>query len=436
MPLFQQRKMGSPICAAIARIQILLLMLSGWCQAAEWYCDPVHGDKSGDGSKARPWGAFADVVADHKIGPQVQSGDTVYLLNGQHGNVLLYPKFARVKNTSHITVQALSGHQPVMSQLAVREATFWTFRDITFALDQPLPKYAPLVKIGGDDIVFERNTIHSAPDASTWTLEDWTTKSVSGMSYDGNRCVIRDNIFKNLRHGLFVGGDSIEVVGNQVEHFADDALRFSGSNITFRNNTITDHYCFLDDKNHNDGIQGWNLTKNDMENVVIDSNTIIASTGKYPKLPLIRSGVDPQLLQGIVIFDGGWKNVSATNNIVITAAHHGISFYGVDQLDISHNTVITSCTNPKIHAWIGVFNRKNGTRSTAVVVRDNIASAYSLTGEIKSSNNVSLTAAKGRVSVDPAKIFKVWKPDENVFDLTVIAKGVGGASRVEVETKQ
>jgi hypothetical protein len=173
-----------------------------------------------------------------------------------------------------------------------------------------------------------------------------------------------------------------------------------------------------------------------MENVVIDSNTVIASTGKYPKLPLIRSGVDPQLLQGIVIFDGGWKNVTATNNIVITAAHHGISFYGVNQLEIANNTVVTSCTNPKIHAWIGVFNRKNGDRSTAVVVKDNIASVYSLTGDIKSTNNVSLTPSKGRVALDPARIFKVWKPNENIFDLTVVAKGVGGATRVEPQSKK
>ncbi|MDB5345270.1 MAG: hypothetical protein JWP89_3647 [Schlesneria sp.] len=409
-----------------------MLMLPGWCQAAEWYCDPVNGTKSGDGTKAHPWGAFGEVVAAHTVGPTIKSGDTVFLLDGQHGNVTLYPKFGNVKNTSHITVQAMPGHKPLVSQLAVRGAAFWTFREITFAFDQPLPRYAPLVKIEADDIVFERNTIYTVEDASKWSPEDWAAKSITAMSYDGSRCVIRDNTIKNVRHGLYVGGDTIEVTGNTLEQFADDGLRFSGSNITIKNNSITDNYCLLDDKNHNDGIQGWNLTKSDMENVVIDSNTIIASTGKYPNLPLIRSGVDSQVLQGIVVFDGGWKNITVTNNIVITAAYHGISFYGVDGLKISNNTVITSCSTPKIQAWIGVFNRKNGNPSKSVVVRDNIAARFSLAGDVKATHNLSLIPSKGQAPVDPSKIFKVWKPAENVFDLTVI----GGSSHGEIGAKR
>jgi hypothetical protein len=404
----------------------LLLILSGWCQAAEWYCDPVNGSPSGDGTKARPWGGFGEVVAARAVGSTIKSGDTVFLLEGQHGNVTLYPKFGIVKNTSPITVQAMPGHKPLISQLAVRDAAFWTFREITFAFDQPLPKFAPLVKIEADDIVFERNTIYTVEETSKWSPEDWTAKSITGMFYDGNRCMIRDNIIKNVRHGMYFGGDSIEVTGNTLEQFADDGLRFSGSNITIKNNSITDHYCLLEDKNHNDGIQGWNLTKTDMENVVIDSNTIIASTGKYPNLPLIRSGVDTQVLQGIVVFDGAWKNISVTNNIVITAAYHGISFYGVDGLKISNNTVITSCSTPKIQAWIGIFNRKNGTPSKSVVVRDNIAARFSLTGDVKATNNLSLLPSKGHAPIDPSKIFKVWKPSENIFDLTVINSGAHG----------
>jgi MYXO-CTERM domain-containing protein len=99
-------------------------------------------------------------------------------------------------------------------------------------------------------------------------------------------------------------------------------------------------------------------------------------------------------MQGIGCFDGMFDGWVVENNVVITDHWHGISFYGMTNSRIVNNTVIDLDDAQPGPPWIMVTAHKDGRASENVVVRNNLATDYDLTGNaITDDHNTTLTSA-------------------------------------------
>ncbi len=96
-------------------------------------------------------------------------------------------------------------------------------------------------------------------------------------------------------------------------------------------------------------------------------------------------------MQGVGLFDGMYENWLVENNLIITNHWHGISFYGAINCKIINNTVVDNDNTPEPDPWIMVNDHKNGTPSSGVIVRNNIATDYSLTGGFTEDHNIEIT---------------------------------------------
>jgi hypothetical protein len=441
----------STVCSAFAGtpsgvIRVDITLGPAVTAPSVFYVDPINGSLDGDGSRLKPWRTFAEVVGKKLINGEdstkgvVHAGDVIYLLSGNHGSVTMNTYNGQFNNTLPITVQAMPTHAPVLNQLTLRNVSNWTFRGLTFVP----PALAPGEVIANwftlatftdtNGVVFDKNTLYSQADVTAWSAQDWLDQSVCrAIYYTGNGCTISNNVIRNVRNGIAVGGDSVAVTGNVVDYFTNDAIDFTSSNTIIRANVITNHYGYLDNGAHRDAIQGWTVGGVTGHNILIDRNLVMSSTGQYTTIPPVASGTGTDVLQGISIFDGMWKDVVVTNNVVIVPAFHAISMYGVSSLNIQNNTAVTYSTSPGMVGWIGVFNKKDGTVPTRITVRNNIATSLSINvAGVTKDHNIVLTPKKGITDLvaDPLKVFVTYKPALGLFDLHLAAGspaiGAGG----------
>lgn len=403
-----------------------------------FYVDPLKGSKDGDGSAAKPWRTLQEVLtsgqvqsflADDRVrnaNGKVKGGDIIYLRSGNHGDINLDAYF----NKEFISVVAEAGHVPTLTNIRMFGGSKWAFDGLTFIGANGMR----LDSTANKDVVFNGNTLMSAPDAANWTPEQWLAKGVNAGNYGATCVSLTNNLFKFLRHGPFISGNKALIKNNIVDFFGDDGMRFSADNATFQSNRITNHYPKLNDGNHNDGIQGWRLDGIANTNLVIDSNIVIETTGEYAEIPAHTTvwawGSD--YLQGIAIFDGAWKNVRVTNNVVVTSAWHALSFYGIDGGLIANNTVTSSMpTYGLAKPWIGVYNNKNGTPPKNVIVRNNIADSYAISGASPTVFDHNITLKKGDAKLDPALHFAKYDATKGQFDMRLKAgsTAIGAGSK-------
>jgi Right handed beta helix region len=435
--------------------------------ARSFFVDPVHGSPHGDGSQTRPWRTLEQVVDDKlfanaprrdrivaganlasvvgaaagamgagdRAGP-IHGGDTVYLMSGDHGDVTLQGAFGDklegYANDDFITIAAASGQRPVLRQLNIVGGSRWVFRGLTFQslntnAAPSLTKDYFLVSILGkhDNIVFDHNHLLSAPDVRAWTLQDWFNQRVSGIKeYKGSCISITNNTIENIGFGIVNQVSSkVLISGNSIDHFADDGIDYSSDDSIISNNTITNS---VEDGDgiHRDAMQGQPIPATQIiTNVTIKDNTVIRLLD-----PELRF---PGYLQGIDTFDGLWRNVSVTGNVVITDANQGISYYGAHGLEISHNLLLgdsgrvlpcgrlsfDAClhANVAIDASgaprIVVQHGKDGSPSSDVVISKNIASALDIdisTLRVQTTDNLCPASDRKCLFGYPVNGAKLW----------------------------
>jgi hypothetical protein len=129
-------------------------------------------------------------------------------------------------------------------------------------------------------------------------------------------------------------------------------------------------------------------------------------------------------LQGITIFDGFWRDVRITNNVVITVIWHGITIAGANGVLIANNTVVASTRR---HTWISAGGSSHqGGVSENVVVRNNIASWYEIpkafAAKVRFDHNLRITT--------PESVFRKFDPARNQYDLRLRAgtEAIGSGS--------
>lgn len=401
-----------------------------------YYSDPINGSMDGDGSQAKPWGSLSAIVNAGLINGQdttsgkVHAGDLIYLKTGNHGAVSLWTagnrKFA---NTDFITIQALPGNQPLIESLYLLFSSKWVFRGITFnnPVNYVQVKDHKLADIEHcNNIIFDANILQSSPYFLRWSPTDWENLSAAWAIFcnGSTNCTISNNLIKAVENGIFLDGDSLLCTGNKIDYFANDGIDFTAHNTVISLNRITNHYGLWETGLHPDAMQGWVAWYDTfVENVTIDKNTIINSTGAYSTVPPIPTGIGDDAMQGISIFTGDWRNITVTNNVVVASSWTGISLFGITGGLVANNTVIQQ---GQYKVWLGIFPRDNGTPSSNVVVRNNIANDYNLpaTG-VTADHNLTFNkrtypAWQSNIpAADPTTVFVKYDPTRASYDFNL-----------------
>ncbi len=411
-----------------------LLLCVGLCfvgleaSAAEFYVDPVSGGPGGDGSASRPWRSVQEVfdaglvesqqwdklpyspqskLVAKNAGAPVRAGDTIRLLSGYHGDLLIDGYY----NLGDITLAAAEGHTPRLSSLHLRSSSHWIIRGLSVSAEfSPTYKRHTLVHLESHDwrgpihdIVVERCSLCSVADASAWTAKDWDRLSCNGFQVDGTRMTIRDNRLLNVNFGISVEASHSLVSGNLVENFAGDGLRGLGDHCIFEYNIVKN--CYDVNANHDDGFQSWStgpggVGSGQVVGVILRGNTIINYAD--PNQPYRGT------LQGIGCFDGTYVDWVIENNVIITDHWHGITLGGARNCLVINNTVLDQNKTGPGPPWICIDKHKNGTASVNCVVRNNLATDFKNAPGVLEENNLRIQ--------DPAALFV----DPAHFDLHLL----------------
>ena len=372
-----------------------------------YYLDPVNGSFDGDGSLAAPWPALSAVLESELIrshyyenppwdendrlklrnpdGP-VSGGDTLVLLSGDHGAIVISQQhFLRP-----LTIAAADGHTPEASSVRIIASSNIILKGLNVHPYTPDEEAGTLVSVSShnwqgpaSDVTVADCFIYSAPDTSSWNIDDWNTLAWSGIGVTGDRITVENNSLLNVNFGISYTGDFGTVKGNTVANFAGDGLRGIGNDLLFEGNLIKDNYNVND--NHDDGFQSWSLSQYDQpprERVTLRGNTIINCTD--PDRPF-QGG-----LQGIGCFDGFFTDWVVENNLILVDHWHGITFLGATGITIRNNTVVDMNGERPGPSWIMIGPHKDGRPSSDCLIQNNIAHSISMDSSfgLKTNNYV------------------------------------------------
>jgi parallel beta-helix repeat protein len=447
--------------------------------AKVWRVDPVNGKTPADGglgTQAAPWNSLQGVlavrvqpgytrpllssvpymhvvdgkrvyIADELGSPSVQPGDTIELMNGDYGDIVVGEYLLQVINPSFVTVRAVPGQTPVFSTLYLRSTNKWVFEGIKVqSLWGTNNNKQALVTVTDQgpahptsDIILKNMEISTADSIDGWTQAQWVAQGRTGYRDIGSAgngtngmpyttCVaMTGSHIRNVRFGAGLMGNNSIFSHNEIDHFGDDGIDYAASNISITHSYIHDNFD-IGDGNHEDAMQGQNgpllrgLPYNAFSNILIDSNLVIRQTD--PQLAF------PTYLQGIDAFDEDWTNVTVTNNVVVTSACWGIYYSSLHGGKIINNTVVADGLMPmpgncKPNVSVGDKTHQ-GPSSNDVIVRNNIAnllSIYNLDPNMTMDNNICL-GINGKCQIVTYENGKpnwgVYKPgtygDHNIID--------------------
>ncbi len=176
-----------------------------------------------------------------------------------------------------------------------------------------------------------------------------------------------------------------------IDGFSADGLRGLGDGGWFEYNVVKNALVGAPaDGNHDDGFQSWSVGPGgvgtgEVRDVVLRGNVFL--NNENPDHPLHAT------LQGIGCFDGLFVDWVVENNVVVTDHWHGISLYGAIGGRVVNNTVLDLNGVSPGPPWI-MLNSSDGTPSQNVLVRNNLATDYSLAGTgIVADHNVEIADA-------------------------------------------
>lgn len=383
--------------------------------ARTFYLDPDGGSNTNPGTQAQPLGSLQSVVEANMIetweydqlpydgsnplvvkNPDalIQAGDTLVLLEGYHGELVLTGAY----NRATITVRAADGQRATLARLSIRSAANWHIQGLIIS-----PSFAPAyatqtlaaIESHGwsgpvSKVILEACELFSVDLAASWSLDDWNTLACNGISVSGDCVTIRGNHLKNVDFGITISGNNCAVSQNIIENFAGDGMRGLGNDLLFAYNTVKN--CYDVNANHDDGFQSWSINDDPpRERVVLRGNVIL--NYEDPDQPFRGS------LQGIGCFDGPYRNWVVENNLVVVDHWHGISLYGAYDSRIVNNTVVDIDTATDPSPWVMFNPHKDGTPSQGCVIRNNLVSnSIVATGDTVYDHNLLVT--------DPSVLFE------------------------------
>ena len=338
------------------------------------------------GQETCPWNSVEMAIQSG----MVKGGDTLLLMDGQHDRIDIEGR----NFVPPITIESVTNQNAIVDTVFLRTASGVTFRDLTIQSSGANPY--PLFHADFDTsiIAIENSKLQSTASISnvlSWTAADWLSRRRHGVWLYGSNSRALNNTIDTVQSGIWSGGTNNQIIGNKITNLTGDALR-AGSATIVGNNYVANFFRVDDD--HIDGFQSIGSVDKPVRGLRLRRNTIIEWT--YPGDHPLRTSA-----QGIGMFDGFYDDFSIRNNVVAVSAYHGIAVYGGRNGIITNNTVVHPSVNSVNFPWIGVFNHKNGTPSTNVIVANNLAMSFS---GASATNNVILM--DNQVIIRPSDVFQ------------------------------
>lgn len=315
-----------------------------------------------------------------------QGGDTITVLSGSYSNLTVSGK----NNSSFVTIRANTGATVAFTSINFNNSSYWNLVGVNI-----LPRYTSgadgtkAVNLNGNNLTIKNCRINYSDDISGWLDSDWLARAGNGIVMNGTNITVKDNIISVVDHGISNSAQYTLVSGNVISNFRGDGIRGLGDDAIYEYNIIKNSFDV--DDNHDDGFQSWSVGSGGVgtgvvKNIVLRGNTII----NYEDTNQPYRGN----MQGVGLFDGMFENWLVENNLVITDHWHGISFYGAINCTIVNNTVVDNDLTPSPDPWIMVTDHKNGTPSSGVIVRNNIATDFSFAGGVTEDHNIEITMSQ------------------------------------------
>jgi len=405
---------------------VLLVCLVGNAGATTFYCDPVSGSMSNDGSQQYPWSTLQAVFENNKIetkdksgnpknqGAPVKAGDTIMLLAGYHGDIYQSVYF----NDDYITIEAAAGAKAKLKRFRLSGGKKWIIRGldispshaVTFERVTIVEFYSRNTTDGTcSDMTIEDCNVYTIADSSGWSANDWDTKACNGITLGmegGTGLIARNNYLLNVNHGFNLEATNALAEDNTVENFSGDGIRAVYHDVAAKYNLIKN--CYNVNDNHDDGIQSFlvNVGAGAVYRVNLIGNIIIDTSD--PEQPLQGE------LQGIGIFDGPFYDFVVENNLVLTNHWHGITLLNSQNAKIVNNTVFNKWYYDyasDMYTWIEITA---GSTSGGNLVRNNIAHTFDTAGDGNATVDNNLTFS--RTTDDPS----IWFVDYSNFDMHTV----------------
>ena len=343
--------------------------------AGVYYCDPVNGSNSNDGSQASPFSKFSSI---NWANINLKDDDIIYLMDGHHGSAY----FNNQVFNSDVTIKAVNNHQAVFTKIQLVNVKHVKFEGVKFdATGGTFSTTSPIFYSDNQSthITVENCIVQSAESSATWTKADWYEHSASGFQFRGGYITLKNNLLLNLYHAVEFQGEYSEMYNNTIDNFCGDAIRALGNNGYFENNLVRD--CYIDDYSiqHDDFFQTYKLGNDRMsKNIVIRNNTFKIFDDPVTQF-VTDNNLIGTLLQGIIITDGFADSWIVENNLIVSNKEHGISLYGARHCRVQNNTVVQSPlftdTNgvPKIML---IDQGKTGEANFDNIIRNNLCGQY------------------------------------------------------------
>lgn len=318
-------------------------------QRTTYYCDPVNGNITNDGSPENPWSSLEEVFTEGKL---FTAGDTIYLLDGYHGEPSI-----NAANTGYVYIRPDAGASPELARLVFGgSARYWDVSGLQISRSfAPTFSKATMVSMGGQHLKVADCDIFSESDSSNWDQDDWLSIPSSGVGIGGSNNLLADCSILNVALGVSVTGTFNTVRGNHIQNFTVDGMRGLANDLTFEYNYVADNYNI--DDNHDDGFQAYTngsggVGSGVIARMVLRGNTIIETTD--------TNRAFQGSLQGIGCFDGMFEDWIVENNVIIVNQWHGIALYGAINCKLLNNTVVDQDMNRGPGpTWITLEPHKN-----------------------------------------------------------------------------
>lgn len=299
----------------------------------------------------------------------IVSGDIILLGDGNHGTLeLRTAAFAdrvtiKSKNKLKAHFDSIYVRAP-SANLAFLSISVWPTEPYKHSGDHVATEF------GTSKIIFNGLDIRGGADGTNfmaWSADEWLKRSANGIWLSGDKSAVLNTKITGVNFGAYVLGADSRAVGNVINGFHGDGIRGQGNRSSFKDNIITN--CFTVNDNHSDGFQAHTDPAHPISGLIIERNVIIEwNLGPNP----LRCG-----LQGIGMFDGWYDKLTIRNNIIVVSHGHGIGVMGVRGGIISFNTAVSANGLRGDYPWIAVFPLKDGTKSSNVVVANNLAMSIS-----------------------------------------------------------
>jgi hypothetical protein len=225
-----------------------------------------------------------------------------------------------------------------------------------------------------DNIVFDQITVSSSLPIGTTEPQLFADSAPNGVRLAGDCLTLRDSRLHDLQSVVNVyRGRRVTLANNTIHDFSADGVQFSGQHLTIRDNVVFDQWP-TPSPLHPDCMHGQPPDDQLFGPVMISGNICARSFAGGSRDALASARADRFGWQGINIFDGRWRRVTVSCNVVLPAAQHGIALYGTEQSLIEHN-VVAAFTKGR-PSWIAAMPSHEGRQPSDVVIRENLATAY------------------------------------------------------------